>query len=566
MRSPVNKIRLVLLLCACLGLAAFMFGQFSRRVSAQAQVEQLTAAERRGKQIYLRGESDGGPEITATLGGGDTEVPATAFACANCHGLTGEGTEEGGLATPSLVWSKLVSRQTSALTTNERAPYTESTLARAIRDGLGPSGLRLHPGMPHYRMTDEQAADLINYLKKLGHDLDPGLSETTIKIGAALPMTGSLAPLGQDIRDTLNASFAEVNEQGGIYGRRFELVVEDSGGDLTGTSEATRRLIERDGVFALVGSFEPKGSKDANEFLRQTEVPLVGPVTLSPHVSLPPNRFIFYLLPTFGHQARSLVDFISTKRTLDAQGAKSVPTTRQVASLPPPTPSSPARRMSAAVIYMSGEMETDALEGLRAQARLRSVDLVFEQGYEAGHFTPASVVEAMARKKPDYVFFFGAASDIVSCAREMERVRLNASLVSSVMMLGREAFDLSPETAARTFLSYPSALPEQNDFIEFLNLMQRRGVRLRSPAFQTVAYAAAKTFIEAVKLSTRQLSRATLISALEGLRDYATGVIPPVTFGPNRRVGVEGSFVVGIDLNNKRYVALSEQLVPRDGP
>lgn len=556
MRLPVNKIKLVLLLCACLGLSFFMLGSFPRSVSAQSQAEKLTQAEQRGKRIYLRGESDAGPEITALLGSGDTEVPATAFACANCHGLVGEGTEEGGLAAPTLRWSALVSAHTSALTTKERGPYTDTTLVRAIRDGLDPTGARLHPGMPHYRMTDEQASDLVAYLKKLGHDLDPGLNETTIKIGAALPLSGPLASLGQDIKDTLNASFAETNEQGGIYGRRFELVVEDSRGDVTGTSEATHKLIERDGVFALMGSFEPKGSSEANELLKQQEVPLVGPVTLSPHVTLPPNRFIFYLLPTFSNQARSLVDFISNKR----KAADTVQTTAR----PGAATKTPEQKLSAAVIYMKGEMEADALEGLRAQARLRSMELTFEQGYEAGHFTPATVVEMMARKKPDYVFFFGSGSDITACAREMERVHLNAALVSSVMMLGREAFDLSPETAARALLSYPSALPDKSDFAEFLNAMQRRKVQLRSPAFQTVAYAASKILIEAVKLSTRNLSRATLISALEGLRDYTTGVIPPISFGPNRRVGVEGSFVVGIDLTNKRYVALSEQLVPQD--
>jgi ABC-type branched-subunit amino acid transport system substrate-binding protein len=559
MRSPVNNIKLVVLLCACLGLSFFMLGRFSRTASAQAQVEKLTQAEQRGKQIYLRGESAAGPEITALLGGGDTEVPASTFACANCHGLTGEGTEEGGLAAPTLVWAALTGAHTSALTTKERGPYTDATLVRAIRDGLDPAGVRLHPGMPHYRMTNEQAADLVAYLKKLGHELDPGLSETTIKIGAALPLTGPLAPLGQDIKDTLNASFAEANEQGGIYGRRFELVVEDSRGDVSGTSEATRRLIERDGVFALTGSFEPKGSNEANELLKQREVPLVGPVTLSPHLAIPPNRFIFYLLPTFSNQARSLVDFISNKRTRGQVADTVQPTSRPSAPL-----KTPDQKLSAAVIYMKGEMEADALEGLRAQARLRSVELTFEQSYEAGRFAPAPVVEMMARKKPDYVFFFGAASDIAACAREMERLHLNAPLVSSVMMLGREAFDLSPETAARTLLSYPSALPDKSDFAEFLNVMQRRQVQLRSPAFQTVAYAASKTLIEAVKLSTRHLSRATLIGALEGLRDYRTGVIPPVSFGPNRRVGVEGSYVVGIDLNNKRYVALSEQLVPQD--
>jgi ABC-type branched-subunit amino acid transport system substrate-binding protein/cytochrome c553 len=562
MRSPVNKIKLVLLLCASLGLSFFMLGGFSNRALAQAQAEKLTAAEQRGKQIYLKGESAGGQEITAMLGSGDTEVPATAFACSNCHGLTGEGTEEGGIAAPTLRWSALTSAHASALTTNERGPYTDATLVRAIRDGLDPAGVRLHPGMPHYRMTDEQASDLIAYLKKLGHELDPGLSETTIKIGAALPLTGPLAPLGQDIKDTLAASFAEANEQGGVYGRRFELVVEDSRGDVAGTKEATRKLVERDGVFALMGSFEPKGSDEANELLKQSEIPLVGPVTLSPHLTLPPNRFIFYLLPTFSNQARSLVDFISNKRARGQVAADTV----QPTSRPSAPPKTPERKLSAAVIYMKGEMEADALEGLRAQARLRSIDLSFEQSYEAGHFAPAPVVGMMARKNPEYVFFFGAASDITACAREMERVHLSAPLVSSVMMLGREAFDLSPATAARTLLSYPSALPDQGDFAEFLNVMQRRGVKFRSPAFQTVAYAAAKTLIEAIKLSTRNLSRATLIGALEGLRDYRTGVIPPVSFGPNRRVGVEGSYIVGIDLTNKRYVALSEQLVPQDSP
>jgi ABC-type branched-subunit amino acid transport system substrate-binding protein len=562
MSQRPSKIKLIVLLSACLMMSLFMLGKFSRAASAQAQAEKLTAAERRGKQIYLRGESAAGPEITVMLGDDDTEIPATSFACANCHGLVGEGGAEGGLTAPSLDSHALAGAHTSTLTAKERGAYTEAKLKRAIRDGLDPAGARLHPGMPRYRMTDEEASDLTAYLKKLGYELDPGLSETTIKIGAALPLTGALAPLGQDIKETLSASFAEANEQGGIYGRRFELVVEDSRGDVSGTSEATHKLIERDGVFALMGSFEPKGSNDANEFLKLSEVPLVGPVTLSPHLTIPPNRFVFYLLPTFKDQARSLLDFVCA-RAAQGQVSEAVQKTplRQAATMKPS-----ARKVSAAVIYMNGEMEKDALEGLRAQAVLRSVELVYEQSYEAGRFAPARAVEVMARKKPDYVFFFGNASDITACAHEMERVGLKASLVSSVMMLGREAFDLSPETAARTFLSYPSSLPDQNDFAEFLNFMQRHDVRLRSYAFQIIAYAAAKTLIEAVKQSTKQLSRATLISALEGLREYRTGVIPPVSFGPNRRVGIAGSFVVGIDLSNKRYVALSEQLEPQDSP
>ncbi|MBA3806525.1 MAG: hypothetical protein H0X14_12535 [Acidobacteria bacterium] len=107
-------------------------------------------------------------------------------------------------------------------------------------------------------------------------------------------------------------------------------------------------------------------------------------------------------------------------------------------------------------------------------------------------------------------------------------------------------------------------MPEQNDFNEFITLLQKAHVNLRSPAFQAVAFGAAKTFIEATKTSGRLLSRASLITSLEQLDDFKTGVVPPLTFGPNRRIGAAGSYVVRIDLHKKQYVPLGGRLEPRD--
>ena len=91
--------------------------------------------------------------------------------------------------------------------------------------------------------------------------------------------------------------------------------------------------------------------------------------------------------------------------------------------------------------------------------------------------------------------------------------------------------------------------------------MQKSGVQLRSAAFQAVAFAAAKIFVEAARSGTRQLSRASIIRGLEQLRNYATGVIAPVTFGPNRRTGASGSYIVKIDLDKKQYVPVSDRIV-----
>lgn len=47
-----------------------------------------------------------------------------------------------------------------------------------------------------------------------------------------------------------------------------------------------------------------------------------------------------------------------------------------------------------------------------------------------------------------------------------------------------------------------------------------------------------------------------MLSALEGLYDYESGVTPRLTFGPNRRVGAAGAHVVTIDPEKKEYAAV----------
>lgn len=527
-----------------LSLTALVFTAWlvSYATASANRPAELTAQEKRGKQIYLKGEGGEG-EITAMLGTSDLELPASSFSCSNCHGLRGEGTREGGLQPPAINWAALTAPANSPLSGRKRPAYTEATLARAISEGIDPLGNRLHPGMPHYKMSASQMADLVAYLKKIGleSDAETGVSDDKVKIGAALPVTGPLAELGQDIKAAMAAYFNEVNSQGGVYGRRVELVTEDSRGEAQGTEEAMRRLIESAGVFALVGSYEPKESRLANEFLRKSEVPLIGPVTLSPGTGSVPNPFIFYLLPSFNDQARSLVDFIGTEGMRPGQ--------------------KPARRI--AVVYTGDSFDRDAIAGLKSQAALYSMTIVGEHAYTPGNLKAAVNAEEFNRTGPDVIFFFGNADDFKTLAIEMDRAKVDAALVSSAVMTGRGAFSLPAQVAARTYLSYPGSIPSKDDFSEFLSLMQKSGVALRNVAFQAAAFASAKVFVEALKSSGKQLSRPVLVKSLEQLQNYRTGVMPPVTFGPNRRVGAAGSYIVGIDLANKQFVPIGERVAPK---
>ena len=71
---------------------------------------------------------------------------------------------------------------------------------------------------------------------------------------------------------------------------------------------------------------------------------------------------------------------------------------------------------------------------------------------------------------------------------------------------------------------------------------------------QFAVLAAAKTFSEAAMRAGKHLSRESLITALEGLNDYETGLSPPLTFSLNRRIGALGAHVVRLDLVGKTFV------------
>ena len=53
--------------------------------------------------------------------------------------------------------------------------------------------------------------------------------------------------------------------------------------------------------------------------------------------------------------------------------------------------------------------------------------------------------------------------------------------------------------------------------------------------------------IEALKRAGRDLSREVLVDQLESLRGFATSHAPPLTFGPARRLGARGAYVVRVE-------------------
>jgi hypothetical protein len=131
-----------------------------------------------GESIYRRGVVALGAALQGIRQAGSPGLAGADAACINCHRRSGLGTREGTLTIPPVTGEYLFrARGTAAQepmlhgfgdTLGLRDPYTDATLARAIREGMDSSGRPLNPLMPRFALDDASMGDLIGYLKKLG--------------------------------------------------------------------------------------------------------------------------------------------------------------------------------------------------------------------------------------------------------------------------------------------------------------------------------------------------------------------------------------------------------------
>ena len=506
--------------CSCLLLLLLLPGW----TSAQTH---LTPQESRGKEIYLLGSSKSGKDILAYIGDSSLEVPATSMACANCHGMAGQGKSEGGIDPSNITWEALTKPYGITHSSGRKHPaYTPRGLELAITRGVDPAGNKLQNAMPRYQMSKEDLADLVVYLKRLGTDVDPGISENQVTIGTTLPASGPLAEMGQAVKDVVNAYFAEVNLQGGIYNRRLELKVSDTG------TENIEHLINDEKVFAMTSAFLAGGERELIPLFAQLEVPLVGPMTLNPQPGSPLNRQIFYLLSGNGGQARALISFLKKRGDF-----KDGPL---------------------AVMYHRGELNASIVDGIKQQGEKESLKTTVYE-YEAGNLDAAEYVKEMRRNEPAAVFFIGSLAETLAFMTEAAKVNWFPRILLQSGGAGGALFDAPAGFDGKIFVTVPTSPEDQSaDALkEFRALAEKYKLSQKHLAAQVTAYSSAKVLVEALKRVGKDLSREKLIQTLEGFYEFPTGLTPVLTFGPNRRIGAMGAYVLLVDLKEKKLKPVS---------
>jgi len=242
----------------------------------------------------LRGEREGG-----------VGVKGVGAACATCHRRSGLGSWEGQSVIPPIIGRYLFrpgARNVEDVDlphvqgyVPHRDPYTEVTLARAIREGVDQRGRKLSYLMPRYKLDDPTMALLVAYLKDLTAGDVPGVTHDTLHFATII--TPEADPTArQGMLEVLKQFFADKN--GGYRGdspplqstrgvmyrvnRKWNLHVWELSGPPEGWEQQLRERQAATPVFAVLSGLGGRTWAPVHHFCEHQGIPC-----LFPNVDLP---------------------------------------------------------------------------------------------------------------------------------------------------------------------------------------------------------------------------------------------------------------------------------------
>lgn len=238
-----------------------------------------------------------------------------------------------------------------------------------------------------------------------------GADRQQILIGHSSAFTGSASDLGTEMRAGLKASFAQINDAGGINGRMIRLISLDDGYEPDRAVQNSKILIEEDQVFALVGQVGTPTAKAAVPYVTERGVPFFAPFTGAEFLRSPFNRYVINMRASYSQEMEKLVSYL-----VDQKGLERI-----------------------ACFYQNDSYGYDGLKGLRKALAKRGMKLAAYASYERNTVAVMGAVRDIHDEEPDAVIMVGAYA---ACAEfvKLSKTKLNSDLVfASISFVGTES-------------------------------------------------------------------------------------------------------------------------------
>jgi len=375
----------------------------------------------------------------------------------------------------------------------------------------------------------------------VGVSAETGVSDTKIKIGTHLALTGPPAFAGKGLLAGMQVYFSYINEQGGIHGRKIELIAEDDGYSPTKAVAAAKKLMDRDEVFAFLGPLGGSLVKVVMPTMEENRIPYLFPSTATIEIVHPVKRYVFGFFTQFDRIFIMLTD-------LAVKEFK-------------------AKKIS--VFYPDQAVGHVIRDTVIKRLKKYGMEVVEKIPVKHTDVDFSGAVAKLKASGTDTVMIGTHIPPTIAFLKECRRQNYNPTCLQDPSGTDPLMFFLAKKPAITNGLigaTYMLPIDSDAPVVKKWREHMAKYSKARPSNYALMTYNTAWMLCDALKAAGRDLTREKLINIMESWKGYDNGLSGPITYNANDHEGGEKFFIVRAG-NNKwnlvfdTRVGLQEKLV-----
>ena len=344
-----------------------------------------------------------------------------------------------------------------------------------------------------------------------------GVSKDQITLGSIQDLSGPLAGFGKQLRMGMQLRVDEVNEQGGVNGRKLNLKFEDSGYDPKRAVLAAQKLVNQDKIFAMLGHIGTAQNVATFPVLFDKNVISFFPVTAAREMYEPHNRLKYSFAATYFDQIR-----LGAPKLYKEKNAK-----------------------KACAIYQDDEFGLEVLRGAEAGLKSIGVELAEKTSFKRGATDFSSQVARMKAAGCDFVVLGTIIRETIGTIGESRKTGFSPTFLGSsaaytdlIHKLGGKPMDglYAMMTVQNPYLD------EASQPIRFWANKYKTKFNDDPSVFSVYGYSVVDSFIQAARKAGPNLTTDSFIKAMDSMTlEPDMFGSPTMTFSATKRLGNESS-------------------------
>jgi len=361
-----------------------------------------------------------------------------------------------------------------------------------------------------------------------------GVSKDAIKLGMISDMTGPAAHIGNKANMATEVFFRNVNNAGGINGRKVKVFYEDSAHQTTKAIAAAKYLIARRDIFAFLNVIGTSPALTVLPLVTEEKIPLIT-YNVSSRMFRPFNRYVFNIWTCEFDQAVIAVDYI-------------------VKDLKPRDP-------RIAIIYPFDEYGREGLDAFQKATKYYGLKLVAAEPYKRGDIDFSSQIVRMKKTGANYVY--QPCVSLGPIMVQSHQLGFTPQFIGDVCSFSPKIIDIAGKAAKGLLVVHDKATWDENvpgivNLKEITNKYKPDIIK-GIDYYYLWAWVNANILAEGVKRAGHDLTRESLVDALETLKDFQTGgLTPPITYTKTSRKGTSYARLARADLKMRTFIPVTD--------